>query len=175
MPHSGLLQDLPIAPPVENQNANIQAPQPPSNLHGTGTQNVNSGPPSNSPAEAQLKQYLAAPGLPTISQKLANYVWELDFIETDEFLPPNKAIQALEGSGLSESEVSGPSSQPQPQSRRTMDVMAWIRCFNLYIAVMTQRRPELTGPMAALSPYWQHVVVPVRLEDTQGDLCNWPS
>ena len=51
------------------------------------------------------KQYLVAPGLPTISRKLAQRIWELEFIEMEEFLPSNKAIQALELAGITEGGV----------------------------------------------------------------------
>jgi len=40
---------------------------------------------------------LAAPGLLTVWSKLAQLIWDLDFIELEELLPSNKTIQALEG------------------------------------------------------------------------------
>ena len=90
-----------------------------------------------------------AVGLPTIPRKLATRIWELDLIEIDELLPSNRAIQALEGSGSQEAGTSSSVGPAPSQNRRTTDVMAWVRCFNLYTAVMAQRRPELIGPMAA--------------------------
>jgi len=104
---------------------------------------------TSSEAAEQPKQYLAAVGLPTIPRKLANRIWELDFIEMDELLPSNKAIQALEGEGPQESGAPTHPGLSPSQSRRSMDVMAWVRCYNLYSAVMAQRRSELIGPMAA--------------------------
>ena len=49
----------------------------------------------DAPPDSLSKQYLVAPGLPTISRKLAQHIWELDFIEMEEFLPTNKTIKAL--------------------------------------------------------------------------------
>ena len=97
----------------------------------------------------QPKQYLAAVGLPTIPRKLVARIWELDFIEMDELLPSNRAIQALERIGSEEAGTSSSAGLALSQKRRTTDVMAWVRCFNLYTAIMSQRRLELIGPMAA--------------------------
>ena len=44
--------------------------------------------------------FLAASGLPTVPQRLAQRIWDLDFIEMEEFLPSNKTVQALEVSRL---------------------------------------------------------------------------
>ena len=67
----------------------------------------------------------------------------------DELLPSNRAIQALKGSGSQEAGTSSSVGLAQSLNRRTTDMMAWVRCFNLYTAVMAQRQPELIGPMAA--------------------------
>ena len=40
--------------------------------------------------------FLAAPGLPTITSKLAQQIWDLEFVEMEKFLPSNKAMEALE-------------------------------------------------------------------------------
>ena len=51
-------------------------------------------------SEKQVKplHYLAAPGLPTISQHMAQRIWNLEFIEMEEFFPSNKTMQVLERS-----------------------------------------------------------------------------
>lgn len=49
--------------------------------------------------EEKPQLFLAASGLPTVSQKLAQRIWALDFIEMEEFLPANKTVQALEIAG----------------------------------------------------------------------------
>ena len=103
----------------------------------------------NPSTQFSSKQYLAASGLPTIPNKLAQRIWELEFIEMEEFLPTNKAIQALELAGTTEGEVRGVFHQLQQQARRVTDLITWVRCFTLYIAVMSQKRPELVAPMTA--------------------------
>ena len=39
---------------------------------------------------------LAAPGLPTVSRKLARWIWALEFTKMEEFLPTNKVVWSLE-------------------------------------------------------------------------------
>ena len=50
-------------------------------------------------AEGKSQLFLAASGLPTVPQRLAQCIWDLDFIEMEEFLPSNKTVQALEIAG----------------------------------------------------------------------------
>ena len=45
---------------------------------------------------ANPQHILAAPGLPTVSRKLAQRIWNLEFIEMEEFLSTNKVVQSLE-------------------------------------------------------------------------------
>ena len=42
--------------------------------------------------EMAPKQYLVVLGLPTIPQKLAQWIWELDFVEMEDFLPTNRVL-----------------------------------------------------------------------------------
>ena len=50
----------------------------------------------NSSAVTVKSHFLPAPGLPTVSNKLAQKIWELEFVDMEEFLPSNKTINALE-------------------------------------------------------------------------------
>jgi len=90
LPQSCLLKKLPIVSPEENPDARLVPPPPPRDSTGdsetksAGNLEVKIPPES---AELQSKQYLAVVGLPTIPHKLANRIWELDFIEMDELLP----------------------------------------------------------------------------------------
>ena len=51
---------------------------------------------SHSASSKKPQYFLAAPGLPTITSKLAQQIWDLEFVEMEEFLPSNKTMQALE-------------------------------------------------------------------------------
>ena len=92
-----------------------------------------------------IPQYvLAAPGLPTVSRKLAQRVWALEFIEMEEFLPTNKVVQSLEsGDGTPGS------SGTHSLSKLVADIITWVGCFSLYLAVMAQKRANLVAPMAS--------------------------
>ena len=67
----------------------------------------------------------------------------------EDFLPSNRTIQALESL---EGASSLPGSLPQQQVCRVLDILTWIRCFTLNIAVMSQKMPELVPPMTASPP-----------------------
>ena len=50
----------------------------------------------NSRSVTAKSHFLPAPGLPTASNKLAQKIWKLEFVDMEEFLPSNKTINALE-------------------------------------------------------------------------------
>ena len=50
----------------------------------------------NSKSLAVKSHYLPVPGLPVVPNKLAQKIWELEFVDMEEFLPSNKMINALE-------------------------------------------------------------------------------
>ena len=85
---------------------------------------------------------LAAPGLPTVSRKLAQRIWALELIEMEEFFPTNKVVQSLE----SEDGAPG-SSRTHSQSKQVAGIITWVRCFSLYLAVMAQKRATIVAPM----------------------------
>ena len=101
--------------------------------------------------------FLAAAGLPTVTQKLAQRIWDF---EMEEFLPSNRVVQALEVSGLAREGTV----YQLPQSCKVTEIMSWIRCFTLYLAVMSSRRPELVAPMVA------HLHTVIKLEQSMGGL-----
>ena len=89
------------------------------------------------------QHFLAAPGLPTITPKLAQKIWDLEFVEMEEFLPTNRTVQALDQltpeslwDGVLEALQQF---QQQQQGCRVADITTWTRCFFLYMAVMAKR------------------------------------
>ena len=85
--------------------------------------------------------FLEAPGLPTVPMELAQRIWDLDFIEMEEFLPSNRTVQALEVSGMTKDGTV----LHVPQARRVADISTWTRCFSLYVAEMENQKPELVA------------------------------
>ena len=103
----------------------------------------------NSKPSVTKSHFLPAPGLPTISNKLAQKIWDLEFVEMEEFLPNNKAIQAMENPVSIQEGIVGALQQLQQPNKRVMDILTWIRCFSLYIAVMAAKRHDLVAPMTS--------------------------
>ena len=68
-------------------------------------------------SEGKPQLFLATSGLPTVPQKLAQRIWDMDFVEMEEFLPSNRTVQASEISGLARD---GTIFQV-PQARRVAD------------------------------------------------------
>ena len=111
-------------------------------------------------SEGRPQLFLAASGLPTVPQKLAQRIWELDFVEMEGFLPSNRTVQALEISGLARE---GTVFQV-PQACRVADITSWIRCFTLYVAVMAKQKPDLVASMLA------HLHTVIKVEQSVGGL-----
>ena len=117
--------------------------------------------------------FLPAPGLPTVSNKLAQKIWDLEFVEMEEFLPSNRTIQAMENPVSLQEGIVGALQQLQQPNKRVLDIFTWICCFSLYISVMAAKRHELVAPMishahgnAVTSYTWGYVMAAVRLAVT---------
>ena len=90
------------------------------------------------------QHFLAAPGLPT--SKLAQKIWDLEFVEMEEFLPTNRTLQALDQFTPESPQdgVLGALHQlQQQQGCRVADIMTWTRCFSHYVAAMAKKWAEL--------------------------------
>ena len=61
---------------------------------------------------------LPAPGLPTVPLKVAQRIWNLEFIELEEFLPNNKTVMMLETPSSVQEGVLGALRQLQQPGRR---------------------------------------------------------
>lgn len=167
MPPADQLKGIAQLPPSDLDGSGSKRTGPPDQNTDTTSTDSNQGDATkkgqqDASPESSSKQYLVAPGLPTIPRKLAQRIWELDFIEMEEFLPTNKTIQALELAGTVEGGAWSTVHQLQQQAKRVTDLMTWVRCFTLYIAVMSRKRPELIAPMTA------HLHMVIRLHRSGG-------
>ena len=105
IPPSELLKEMVQLPPGNTNESTEQTaalPVPSEVRSSNGEEGVANKTQQEPSPEMAPKQYLVAPGLPTIPRKLAQWIWELDFVEMEDFLPTNKTIQALELAGISE-------------------------------------------------------------------------
>ena len=114
--------------------------------------------PDELPGKSHL--FLAALSLPTIPLKLAQLIWDLDFIKMEEFLPFNKTVQALEVSGATKNRTVF----QVPQAWRVEDITTWTWYFLLYVAVMTKQKPDLVALMIA------HLHTVMKVEQSVGGL-----
>ena len=89
------------------------------------------------------QHFLAPPGLPTITSKLVQKIWDLEFVEMEKFLHTNRTIQALDQftpESLRDRVLGAlhQFQQQQQQGCRVADIMTWTHCFSLHVAVMAQ-------------------------------------
>lgn len=115
----------------------------------------------NRPTVTKL-HFLPAIGLPTLSNKLAQKIWDLEFVEMEEFLPSNRTIQAMENPVSLQEGIVGALQQLQQPHKRVVDIFTWIRCFSLYILVIAAKHHDLVGPMIS------HMQMVMRLHATHG-------
>ena len=107
--------------------------------------------------DAKPSRYLIEKGLPTIPTRLAEKTWNLEFVEMEELLPAPRSLRLVEhgrqAASLQESLVGAFSQfqaiQHQKSQRRVQDVMTWVRCFTLYVAVMAKKKTDMIPCMVA--------------------------
>ena len=84
-------------------------------------------------------------------------VWSGEYIDMEEFLPAPRSLRLAEqsksASTLQESLVGAlhqfQAAQGQRAQHRVMDIMTWVRCFTLYVAVMARNSAEMIPRMVA--------------------------
>ena len=125
--------------------------------------------------EAKPARYLVAKGLPTLPTKLVEKVWNLEYVEMEEFLPTPRALRIAEqgnpSHSLQDSLVGALNQfqaiQQQKSQRRVMDITTWVRCFTLYMAVLSVKAPEMIPSMVA------HLHTVLRLQQRSSHLLAW--
>ena len=110
--------------------------------------------------------FLPAPGLPTVSNKLAQKIRLLEFVDMEELLPSHKAINALENPISIQDGIVGALQQLQQPKKWVADILIWICSFTLYTAVMAAKCHDLVGPMIS------HMHTVMRLQTTCGGM-SW--
>ena len=119
--------------------------------------------------------YLTAKGLPTLPMKTIVRVWSGEYIDMEEFLPAPHSLrlvaQGKPASTLQESLVGAlnqfHTTQGQKGQHRVMDLMTWVRCFTLYVAVMAKKSAEMILCMVA------HLHTVLRLHQKASHKLAW--
>ena len=120
-------------------------------------------------------RYLTAKGLPTLPMKTVEKVWSGEYVDMEEFLPAPRSLRLAEqgksASTLQESLVGAlnqfQATQGQRGQHRVMDIITWVRCFTLYIAVMAKKSAEMIPCMVA------HLHTVLRLHQKAANKLAW--
>ncbi len=126
-------------------------------------------------AVAKPSRYLVAKGLPTLPMKLVEKVWNLEFVDMEEFLPTPRSLHLAEqgrpSTSFQESLVGAFSQfqalQQQKARKRVTDIMTWTHCFSLYLAVLSKKSPEMVPSMVA------HLHTMLRLQQKATSQLVW--
>ena len=111
----------------------------------------------SSKAESKPSRYLVAKDLSTLPMRLVEKAWYLNYVEMEEFLPAPRALRLAEqgraSTSLQESLVGAFSEfqaqQQQKAQRRVTDIFTWIRCFTIYVAVLSKKAADMVPSMLA--------------------------
>ena len=84
-------------------------------------------------------------------------IWNLEYVDMEEFLPVPRSLRLAEqgkpAPSLQESLVGAfnqfQAIQSQKTQHRVLDIITWLRCFTLYIAVMAKQRSDMVQCMVA--------------------------
>ena len=99
-------------------------------------------------SDPKPSRYLVAKGLPTLPGKLVDKIWNLEYVDMEEFLPAPRSLRLAElgkpAPSLQESLVGAfnqmrAQQQTHKAQRQVRDIQTWTRCFTLYVAVMAKR------------------------------------
>ena len=112
---------------------------------------------SREKGDAKSSRYLVAKGLPTLPIKLVDRIWNLEYVDMEEFLPAPQSLRLAEQGkpvpSLQESLVWAfnqfQAIRSQRTQRRVLDAITWMKCFTLYIAMMAKQRSDMVQCMVA--------------------------
>ena len=125
--------------------------------------------------EPKPARYLVAKGLTTLPTKLLEKAWNFEFLEMEEFLPAPRSLRIAEQGSSSHSfqdSLGGALSQVQAlqqhkSQRQVMDITSWVRCFSLYVAVLSKKVPDMVPSTVA------HLHMVLRLQQKALHNLSW--
>ena len=118
---------------------------------------LTSGSPQPDMADPKPVRYLVEKELPTIPTELAEKVWNQEYVEMEEFLPAPRSLRLAERGGHPldfQDSLLGALNRFQVQQqhhshRQVTDILTWVRCFSLYMAVLTKKGATMVPSMVA--------------------------
>lgn len=120
------------------------APQLVTGGNGGGTLNDSS---SSGGAEKPVeKPFILSEGLPPVPYKLVSRILRGEYVDMAELLRDNLEAQRRAAA----SATTAPQPSVASKSRREVpDIMSWVQCFGVYMAVVTSKFPERTKELLA--------------------------
>ena len=102
-------------------------------------------------------RYLVAKRLPTLTMRVVERIWSLQFVEMEDLLPAPRSLRLAEQGAspksLQDSLVGALSHfqalQQHKAQRRVTDITTWVKCFSLYMAVLAKKEPTMVPSMVA--------------------------
>ena len=102
-------------------------------------------------------RYLVATGLPTLTMRVVERIWSLEFVEMEDLLPAPRSLrlakQGASPKSLQDSLVGALSHfqalQQHKAQHRVTDITTWVKCFSLYMAVLAKKEPTMVPSMVA--------------------------
>ena len=98
-------------------------------------------------------------GLPPVPQKMVVKIQSKEFVDMSELLP--NCLGCLKTGQITDDQATS-----RPTKRYISTILAWIQCFGIYMAVLTQKHPEQMSDLLG----YQHIIITASLE-YEGD--NW--
>ena len=138
---------LPIAADGPTVDAATAAVQPPPSIEGTGAWGGTNGGTSGGAGEKPVeKPFILSEGLPPVPHKLASKILWGEYIDMAELLRYN--LEAQRRAATTAAATPHPSSTPKSR-REVPDILSWVQCFGIYMAVVTSKCPERTKELLA--------------------------
>ena len=108
---------------------------------------VSSQPESSKGPPTQQQPFILSTGLAPVPAKLVAKIQKLEFVDMAELLRDNLEVQRQMAS---QEQPSPSASQLRSNRRREIpDLLSWVACFGVYMAVLTSKHPEMVKQLLA--------------------------
>ena len=108
---------------------------------GGGSDGTTDVPPKATTSKgAVARPFILSEGLPPVPHKLLSRIQRGEYVDMAELLRDN--LEAQRRSSSQPASCSSTGSNPSRSRREISDLLSWVQCFGIYIAVVTSKQPE---------------------------------
>ena len=100
-------------------------------------------------------------GLPPVPKKLVSRIQAGEFIDMSELLPDRLSATSPPFAKGDSSEAKG---QAKPSRRQVANVLEWLQCYSIYVAVVTEKKPDKIKDLLG----YQALIIQAKMEN-EGD------